>query len=112
MVPWYWYLLLGFIDVQANFLGGSAPLIGDALVIAGTLGYALSNVGELGGSVLFKLSILNLTFGYSSFGSSFISRVSPGYTISHLLFFLPVQMGLAVVDPLVIPENKHRLSMN
>ncbi|KAI3923562.1 hypothetical protein MKW92_014180 [Papaver armeniacum] len=107
MVPWYWYLLLGFIDVQANFLvikayqyssimsvtlldcwttpwvmiltwifigtryslcqffgaamcvvglclvllsdsagGGSAPLLGDALVIAGTLGYALSNVGE------------------------------------------------------------------
>ncbi|XP_026426919.1 solute carrier family 35 member F2-like [Papaver somniferum] len=111
MVPWYWYLLLGFIDVQANFLvikayqyssitsvtlldcwttpwvmiltwifigtryslcqffgaatcvvglclvllsdssgggssGGSAPLLGDALVIAGTLGCALSNVGE------------------------------------------------------------------
>ncbi|MCL7023323.1 hypothetical protein MKW94_027013, partial [Papaver nudicaule] len=111
MVPWYWYLLLGFIDVQANFMvikayqyssitsvtlldcwttpwvmiltwifigtrytscqffgaatcvvglclvllsdsagggssGGSAPLLGDALVIAGTLCYALSNVGE------------------------------------------------------------------
>ncbi|XP_026429930.1 uncharacterized protein LOC113326406 [Papaver somniferum] len=26
--------------------GGSAPLLGDALVIAGTLGCALSNVGE------------------------------------------------------------------
>lgn len=110
LVPWYWYLLLGFVDVQGNYLvnkafqyasitsvtildcftiawvialtwiflgtryslwqlfgaalcvlglglvllsdsgvsggGGSRPLLGDILVIAGTLFYALSNVGE------------------------------------------------------------------
>lgn len=109
-VPWYWYLLLGFVDVQGNFLvnkayqfssitsvtlldcwtiawaiiltriflgtrysliqmfgaalclvglglvlvsdsgvgggGGSKPLLGDALVIAGTVFFAMSNVGE------------------------------------------------------------------
>ncbi|KAI3928970.1 hypothetical protein MKW92_038932 [Papaver armeniacum] len=108
-VPWYWYLLLGFIDVQGNFCvvkayqyssitsvmlldcwttpwaiiltwifmgtrysicqffgaavcmaglclvvfsdsvggasGGKNPLLGDGLVIAGTVCYALSNVG-------------------------------------------------------------------
>ncbi|RZC44411.1 hypothetical protein C5167_037370 [Papaver somniferum] len=31
--------------------GGSAPLLGDALVIAGTLGCALSNVGEIAGYI-------------------------------------------------------------
>ncbi|OVA03583.1 Solute carrier family 35 member SLC35F1/F2/F6 [Macleaya cordata] len=110
LVPWYWYLLLGFIDVQGNFLvvqayqyssitsvtlldcwttpwvmiltwifigtrytlcqffgaamcvaglclvllsdsgvggsGGKNPLLGDGLVVAGTLCYAMSNVGE------------------------------------------------------------------
>lgn len=110
MVSWYWYLLLGCVDVQGNFLvnkayqyssitsvtildcwtiawviiltwlllgthysiwqffgaaicvaglfvvllsdagvgggGGSRPLLGDALVIAGTFFYAISNVGE------------------------------------------------------------------
>ncbi|KAL9239288.1 hypothetical protein vseg_013625 [Gypsophila vaccaria] len=110
MVPWYYYVPLGFVDVQGNYLvikafqftsitsvtlfdcwtipwvmvltyffigtrysiwqyvgattcilglalvllsdagvaggGGSKPLIGDFLVIAGTLFYALSNVGE------------------------------------------------------------------
>ncbi|KAI3886484.1 hypothetical protein MKW92_010277 [Papaver armeniacum] len=111
MVPWYWYLLLASIDVEANYVvlkayqytsitsvtlldcwttpwvmiltwifigtrytlgqffgaamcvvglclvllsdsaggdssGGTAPLFGDVLVIAGTLGFALSNVGE------------------------------------------------------------------
>ncbi|KAF3332075.1 solute carrier family 35 member F1-like protein [Carex littledalei] len=110
-VPWYWYVALAFVDIQANFLfvkayqyssitsvtlldswtipwvmiltwivlktrysvwqiiaagicvvglvlvlfsdagvsgggGGSRPLLGDALVIAGTLCYALSNVTE------------------------------------------------------------------
>ncbi|CAN0913785.1 Solute carrier family 35 member F2 [Linum grandiflorum] len=108
-VSWYWYLLLGFIDVQGNFLvnkayqfssitsvtlldcwtipwvivltwlllgtrysvlqllgsavcvlglalvlfsdgggdvGGSNPLLGDSLVIFGTIFFALSNVGE------------------------------------------------------------------
>ncbi|KAL3754132.1 hypothetical protein ACJRO7_001390 [Eucalyptus globulus] len=110
LVSWYWYLLLGMIDVQGNYLvneayqyssitsvtlldcwtiawvlvltwvfigtrysllqlfgaalcvlglglvllsdagvaggGGSKPLLGDILVIAGTVFYALSNVGE------------------------------------------------------------------
>ncbi|XP_048322145.2 uncharacterized protein LOC107432192 isoform X2 [Ziziphus jujuba] len=109
-VPWYWYVFLGFVDVQGNYLvnkafqfssltsvtlldcwtvawvivltwifigtryslwqlfgaavcvvglglvllsdagvgggGGSKPLLGDILVIAGTLFFALSNVGE------------------------------------------------------------------
>ncbi|CAI0423049.1 unnamed protein product [Linum tenue] len=48
-VAWYWYLLLGFIDVQGNYLGtksGSRPLLGDTLVIGGTIFFALSNVGE------------------------------------------------------------------
>uniref|UniRef100_A0A5B7BD91 Putative solute carrier family 35 member F1-like isoform X1 n=1 Tax=Davidia involucrata TaxID=16924 RepID=A0A5B7BD91_DAVIN len=109
-VPWYWYVLLGFVDVQGNYLvnkayqyssitsvtildcwtvawviiltwlllgtryslwqflgaalcvvglglvllsdagvgggGGSKPLLGDVLVIAGTLFFAMSNVGE------------------------------------------------------------------
>ncbi|KAL6988393.1 hypothetical protein U1Q18_014143 [Sarracenia purpurea var. burkii] len=110
LVPWYWYLLLGFVDVQGNYLvnkayqyssitsvtlldcwtvawviiltwfclgtryspwqffgaalcvvglglvlisdagvgggGGSNPLLGDMLVVAGTVFYAMSNVGE------------------------------------------------------------------
>ncbi|KAL3536130.1 hypothetical protein ACH5RR_004591 [Cinchona calisaya] len=110
LVPWYWYLLLGFVDVQGNYLvnkayqyssitsvtildcwtiawviiltwiflgtrytpwqffgaaicvsglvvvllsdsgvgdgGGSRPILGDILVIAGTVFFALSNVGE------------------------------------------------------------------
>ncbi|KAK3031432.1 hypothetical protein RJ639_035255 [Escallonia herrerae] len=109
-VPWYWYVLLGFVDVQGNYLvnkayqyssitsvtlldcftvawaivltwfflgtryslrqffgaaiclvglglvlvsdagvgggGGSRPLLGDTLVIAGTIFFAMSNVGE------------------------------------------------------------------
>ncbi|XVE75999.1 hypothetical protein DITRI_Ditri12bG0137300 [Diplodiscus trichospermus] len=109
-IPWYWYLALGFVDVQGNYLvnkafqfssitsvtlldcwtivwaiiltyifigtryslwqllgaalcvlglglvllsdagvgggGGSKPLLGDALVIAGTLFFSMSNVGE------------------------------------------------------------------
>ncbi|XP_022743320.1 solute carrier family 35 member F1-like [Durio zibethinus] len=109
-IPWYWYLALGFVDVQGNYLvnkayqfssitsvtlldcwtivwviiltyffigtryslwqllgaalcvlglglvllsdagvgggGGSKPLLGDVLVIAGTLFFAMSNVGE------------------------------------------------------------------
>ncbi|KAK4776973.1 hypothetical protein SAY86_005661 [Trapa natans] len=110
LLPWYWYLLLGFIDVQGNYLvneayqyssitsvtlldcwtivwaiiltwfflgtrysvwqligaaisvlglglvmlsdagvsggGGSKPLLGDVLVIGGTVFFAMSNVGE------------------------------------------------------------------
>ncbi|XP_062165730.1 uncharacterized protein LOC133872270 [Alnus glutinosa] len=110
LVSWYWYLLLGFVDVQGNYLvnkayqfssitsvtlldcwtvawviimtwiflgtryslwqlfgaavcvvglglvlisdagvgggGGSKPLLGDTLVIAGTIFFAMSNVGE------------------------------------------------------------------
>ncbi|XP_054794915.1 uncharacterized protein LOC129300376 [Prosopis cineraria] len=110
LIPWYWYLLLGFVDVQGNYLvneayqyssitsvtlldcwtilwamiltwfiigtrysigqyfgavlcvlglglvllsdagiaggGGTKPILGDVLVIGGTLFYAMSNVGE------------------------------------------------------------------
>lgn len=109
-IPWYWYLALGFVDVQGNYLvnkayqfssitsvtlldcwtvvwaivltyiflgkryslfqllgaaicvvglglvllsdagvgggGGSKPILGDALVIAGTIFFSMSNVGE------------------------------------------------------------------
>ncbi|XP_049932636.1 uncharacterized protein LOC116250521 isoform X2 [Nymphaea colorata] len=80
-VSWYWYIFLGFVDVQGNYLvlkayqytvlqfigaatcvlglvlvlfsdagvaggGGTRPLLGDGLVIAGTIFYAISNVWE------------------------------------------------------------------
>ncbi|KAF9598053.1 hypothetical protein IFM89_024040 [Coptis chinensis] len=120
LVPWYWYALAGFIDVQANYLvikayqyssitsvtlldcftipwvmvltwifigtryslgqffgaalcigglslvvlsdakesgsGGKNPIVGDLLVIGGTLGYAISNVGEISLFAAFALS--------------------------------------------------------
>ncbi|XP_031405934.1 solute carrier family 35 member F2-like isoform X2 [Punica granatum] len=43
---WYYYIALGVVDVEANFLGGSNPRKGDALVIAGATLYAVSNVSE------------------------------------------------------------------
>ncbi|XP_073048734.1 uncharacterized protein [Primulina eburnea] len=43
---WYYYLALGLVDVEANFLGGSNPLKGDLLVIAGATLYGVSNVSE------------------------------------------------------------------
>ncbi|PQP97217.1 solute carrier family 35 member F1-like [Prunus yedoensis var. nudiflora] len=68
---WYYYVLLGMVDVEANFLvvkayqytsitsvmlldyvhagdraGGSNPRLGDVLVIAGSTLYAISNVSE------------------------------------------------------------------
>ncbi|ONI29184.1 hypothetical protein PRUPE_1G186000 [Prunus persica] len=43
---WYYYVLLGMVDVEANFLGGSNPRLGDVLVIAGSTLYAVSNVSE------------------------------------------------------------------
>ncbi|XP_034693999.1 solute carrier family 35 member F1-like isoform X5 [Vitis riparia] len=119
-ISWYWYLFLGFVDVQGNYLvnkayqyssitsvtlldcwtipwviiltwsflgtryslwqffgaalcivglglvllsdagvgggGGSRPLLGDILVIAGTLFFALSNVGEILGFVGYAVS--------------------------------------------------------
>jgi len=45
-VSWYWYILLALVDVEGNFLGGSKPILGDTLVIGGTIFYAMSNVGE------------------------------------------------------------------
>ncbi|XP_072950802.1 uncharacterized protein [Typha angustifolia] len=45
-IKWFYYLLLGFVDVEANFLGGSSPVKGDMLVIAGSTLYAISNVSE------------------------------------------------------------------
>ncbi|KAH9316858.1 hypothetical protein KI387_018627, partial [Taxus chinensis] len=35
-----------FSDVSSSVTGGSKPILGDALVIAGTIFYAISNVGE------------------------------------------------------------------
>ncbi|XP_074379101.1 uncharacterized protein LOC141720537 isoform X2 [Apium graveolens] len=46
LVPWYWYLFLGFIDAQGNYMWGTKPLLGDTLVIMGTLCFAMSNVGQ------------------------------------------------------------------
>ncbi|KAK3015315.1 hypothetical protein RJ639_006163 [Escallonia herrerae] len=43
---WYYYILLGLVDVEANFLGGTNPLKGDILVIVGSMLYAISNVSE------------------------------------------------------------------
>ncbi|KAG4911373.1 hypothetical protein JHK87_057489 [Glycine soja] len=43
---WYYYILLGLVDVEAKFLGRSNPRIGDILVIAGASLYAVSNVSE------------------------------------------------------------------
>ncbi|KAK6146289.1 hypothetical protein DH2020_020158 [Rehmannia glutinosa] len=63
-VQWYYYVLLGLVDVEANFLdvhsadrsisdvitvvvlGGSHPIKGDLLVIAGATLYGVSNVSE------------------------------------------------------------------
>ncbi|XP_020081105.1 solute carrier family 35 member F2-like isoform X3 [Ananas comosus] len=45
-MKWYYYLILGLVDVEANFLGGSNPVKGDMLVLAGATLYAVSNVSE------------------------------------------------------------------
>jgi hypothetical protein len=38
--------------LQAHITGGSKPVLGDFLVIAGTIFFALSNVGEVSKSCL------------------------------------------------------------
>ncbi|XP_052478643.1 uncharacterized protein LOC105777803 isoform X3 [Gossypium raimondii] len=43
---WYYYVVLGLVDVEANYLGGRDPRKGDLLVIAGATLYAISNVSE------------------------------------------------------------------
>nr|CAB3457583.1 unnamed protein product [Digitaria exilis] len=45
-IKWYYYLLLGIIDVEANYIEGPNPLKGDLLVIGGSMLYAISNVTE------------------------------------------------------------------
>ncbi|XP_078177525.1 uncharacterized protein LOC144572008 isoform X2 [Carex rostrata] len=45
-MKWYYYLMLGLVDVEANYLGGSAPVKGDVLVIVGSTLYAICNVSE------------------------------------------------------------------
>ncbi|KAG4908727.1 hypothetical protein JHK82_057378 [Glycine max] len=55
---WYYYILLGLVDVEAKFLGRSNPRIGDILVIAGASLYAVSNVSEINGSTMLNLSLL------------------------------------------------------
>ncbi|XP_044507454.1 solute carrier family 35 member F1-like isoform X1 [Mangifera indica] len=170
LVAWYWYLILGFVDVQGNYLvnkafqfssitsvtlldcftiawaiiltwfflgtrysiwqlfgaalcvlglglvllsdagvaggGGSRPLLGDILVIAGTVFFAMSNVGEeffvkkkdrvevvcmigiygLLVSVI-QLSILELKSLESVKWSTDIILGLLGYTISGLMFY-------------------------
>ncbi|KAJ4705184.1 solute carrier family 35 member F1-like [Melia azedarach] len=169
-VAWYWYLLLGFVDVQGNFLvnkayqfssitsvtlldcwtiawamiltwvflgtryslwqflgaalcvlglglvllsdagvgggGGSRPLLGDMLVIAGTIFFAMSNVGEeffvkkkdrievvcmigvygLLVSVV-QLSILELKSLQSVIWSTNIILGFVGYAVSNFMFY-------------------------
>ncbi|GAV66094.1 DUF914 domain-containing protein [Cephalotus follicularis] len=170
LVPWYWYLLLGFVDVQGNYLvneafqfssltsvtlldcftipwvivltwifigtryslwqffgaalcvlglglvlvsdagvggeGGSKPLLGDALVIIGTLFFAMSNVGEefcakrkdrtevvgmIGAYGLLvsvvQLSILEIKSLESVTWSTDIILAIAGYTASSFLFY-------------------------
>ncbi|KAK3018470.1 hypothetical protein RJ639_004130 [Escallonia herrerae] len=42
-----WYIVPIFIFMECKLLaGGSRPLLGDTLVIAGTIFFAMSNVGE------------------------------------------------------------------
>ncbi|KAM0839346.1 hypothetical protein ACQ4PT_060379 [Festuca glaucescens] len=43
---WYYYLILGLIDVEANYIEGPNPLKGDLLIIFGSMLYACSNVAE------------------------------------------------------------------
>ncbi|KAG0484908.1 hypothetical protein HPP92_008987 [Vanilla planifolia] len=45
-MKWYYYVMLAIVDVEANYLGGSNPLKGDLLVVAGSMLYAVSNVSE------------------------------------------------------------------
>ncbi|KAK4396501.1 putative solute carrier family 35 member [Sesamum angolense] len=45
LVPWYWYVVLGLVDVLGNYLGGPKPLYGDILVIAATVFFAMNNIG-------------------------------------------------------------------
>ncbi|GJN15585.1 hypothetical protein PR202_gb02509 [Eleusine coracana subsp. coracana] len=45
-IKWYYYLILGIIDVEANYIEGPNPLKGDLLVILGSMLYACSNVTE------------------------------------------------------------------
>ncbi|XP_066394664.1 uncharacterized protein [Miscanthus floridulus] len=45
-IKWYYYLILGIVDVEANYIEGPNPLKGDLLVIGGSMLYAISNVTE------------------------------------------------------------------
>ncbi|XP_065856561.1 uncharacterized protein [Euphorbia lathyris] len=105
-IAWYWYLLLGFVDVQGNYLGGSRPLLGDSLVIAGTIFFACSNVGEefcvkkkdrvevvsmigLYGLLVsvIQLSVLEVKSLESVTWSADIVLALAGYTVSLFLFY-------------------------
>ncbi|KAF2307610.1 hypothetical protein GH714_030162 [Hevea brasiliensis] len=171
-LSWYWYLLLGFVDVQGNYLvnkayqyssltsvtlldcftvawaivltwfflgtrysiwqlfgaaicvlglglvllsdagvggeGGSKPLLGDSLVIAGTLFFAFSNVGEefcvknknrvevvsmLG---LYGMLVVSFVLALGSFSSSLIANLGvqvPITQCSFTYFFLALVYG-------------------
>ncbi|KAK8593417.1 hypothetical protein V6N12_045499 [Hibiscus sabdariffa] len=152
-IPWYWYLALGFVDVQGNYLvnkafqfssitsvtlldcwtivwaivltyifigtryslwqlcgavlcvlglglvllsdagvgggGGSKPLLGDALVIVGTVFFAMSNVGEVSEFVLNTYQFLSNGLSYTSVinQESYKILAFAGYTMSSFLFY-------------------------
>uniref|UniRef100_A0A0E0M3B0 Solute carrier family 35 member F1-like n=1 Tax=Oryza punctata TaxID=4537 RepID=A0A0E0M3B0_ORYPU len=46
-IKWYYFLILGIVDVEANYIEGPNPLKGDLFVIAGAMLYAVSNVTEI-----------------------------------------------------------------
>uniref|UniRef100_M8BGG5 Uncharacterized protein n=1 Tax=Aegilops tauschii TaxID=37682 RepID=M8BGG5_AEGTA len=84
-IPWYWYLALAFVDTQGGYLGagtcvaglglvllsdakspdeqdpGQMPLLGDALVIAGTVCFAFSNVGEISSFAGYAIAIFTFS---------------------------------------------------
>ncbi|KAL2503006.1 Eukaryotic protein of unknown function [Forsythia ovata] len=177
LVPWYWYVLLGFVDVHGNYLvnkayefssitsvtildcwtiawvilltwiflgtkysgwqffgaaiclaglglvllsdawdgseGGSKPLLGDILVITGTIFFALSNVGEefcvkkkdrvevvtmigLFGMVVsaFEIAILERKILLSVTWSAEIMAAFAGYAASSFMFYTLVPFVL------------------
>ncbi|KAK6139918.1 hypothetical protein DH2020_026294 [Rehmannia glutinosa] len=107
LVPWYWYVLLAFVDVHGNYLGlglvllsdagvggggGSNPLLGDFLVIAGSLFYAMSNVGEE--FCVKKKDRIEVIAMIGLFGM--LISAYAGYAVSSFLFYTIVPFVLQI----------------
>lgn len=74
------FKLVQDVSTQADhFSGGSRPLLGDGLVIAGTVFFALSNVGEVSVCWEFLAIIHNFTRQLSSSFEIFHSYFSIGF---------------------------------